>query len=246
LASPHPKEEETKNKTPQPVVEPDQEFPEELTEVEQEEQERAARSIQARFRGFQARKSANRDQESPQQQNQESDNEKTSALSSARHSEKIDSDRQDLGGNLTANDQDETGENDDTDRPRLEREPTQLSDDFERHTQIPRDSDFAREERPDINNEQDDMNDPTLDKAATRIQASYRGYKTRKELSSGSSQDLQQHPSSTSPHTHDEYDHVQNKTEGNKEPEGEDDDNAAAVKIQAAFRGYRVRKEMEQ
>ncbi len=94
------------------------------------------------------------------------------------------------------------------------------------------------------------MNDPTLDKAATRIQASYRGYKTRKELSSGSSQDLQQHPSSTSPHTHDEYDHVQNKSkilifirflilyfwflsaEGNKEPEGEDDDNAAAVKIQ--------------
>jgi hypothetical protein len=104
------------------------------------------------------------------------------------------------------------GENDDTDRPRLEREPTQLSDDFERHTQIPRDSDFAREERPDINNEQDDMNDPTLDKAATRIQASYRGYKTRKELSSGGSQDLQQDPSSTSPHTHDEYDHVQNKS----------------------------------
>lgn len=26
------------------------------------------------------------------------------------------------------------------------------------------------------------MNDPHLDKAATRIQASYRGYKTRKEL----------------------------------------------------------------
>jgi hypothetical protein len=28
------------------------------------------------------------------------------------------------------------------------------------------------------------MNDPNLDKAATRIQASYRGYKTRKELGS--------------------------------------------------------------
>ena len=35
------------------------------------------------------------------------------------------------------------------------------------------------------------MNDPNLDKAATRIQASYRGYKTRKELGSGDSQDQQ-------------------------------------------------------
>jgi hypothetical protein len=56
------------------------------------------------------------------------------------------------------------------------------------------------------------MNDPSLDKAATRIQASYRGYKTRKELSSASSQDQQQHPSSTSPHTHDEYDNAHNKS----------------------------------
>jgi hypothetical protein len=39
------------------------------------------------------------------------------------------------------------------------------------------------------------MNDPTLDKAATRIQASYRGYKTRKDLGSASTQDQQQNSS---------------------------------------------------
>ncbi len=52
------------------------------------------------------------------------------------------------------------------------------------------------------------MNDPTLDKAATRIQASYRGYKTRKDLSSAGSQDQQQHSS----HTQDEYDNAHDKS----------------------------------
>jgi hypothetical protein len=90
------------------------------------------------------------------------------------------------------------------------------------------------------------MNDPHLDKAATRIQASFRCYKTRKELGSGDTQD--QPPTSTSPHTHDEYDNNRNKGkieiiifpisafsplgEGQKEVEGEEDDNAAAIKIQ--------------
>jgi hypothetical protein len=105
------------------------------------------------------------------------------------------------------------GEDVDTDRPRLEREPTQLSEDFERHTQIPKDSDLNREQRPDLDNDEDDMNDPNLDKAATRIQASFRGYKTRKELGSGGSHDHhQQHPSSISPHPHEEYDSAHNKS----------------------------------
>ena len=92
------------------------------------------------------------------------------------------------------------------------------------------------------------MNDPTLDKAATRIQASFRGYKTRKELGSGSPQDQQQHPTSASPPAHDEDDQTHTKgnfffktsifpfsllsTEGNKDLDIEEDDNAAAVKIQ--------------
>lgn len=78
-------------------------------------------------------------------------------------------------------------ENDDEDRPRLEREPTQLSEDFERHTQVPRDSDFHREfneSRQTTEKDEDeiDLDDPDLTKAATKIQASFRGYKTRKEL----------------------------------------------------------------
>jgi len=51
------------------------------------------------------------------------------------------------------------------------------------------------------------MNDPNQDKAATRIQASFRGYKTRKELGAGGSSDQQP---STSSHTHDEYDNGHN------------------------------------
>lgn len=54
------------------------------------------------------------------------------------------------------------------------------------------------------------MNHSNLDKAATRIQASYRGYKTRKELGSVGSHD--QHPSSTSPHTQDEFDSARHKS----------------------------------
>lgn len=59
------------------------------------------------------------------------------------------------------------------------------------------------------------MSDPNLDKAATRIQASYRGYKTRKELGSNvghspTGQD-QQHLSPTSSEIHQEYDNARNK-----------------------------------
>ena len=110
-----------------------------------------------------------------------------------------------------------SGENDESDRPRFERESTKLSEDFERHTQIPRDSDFEREQRPDINSDRpvddDDMDDSQREKAATRIQASFRGYKTRKELHSTGSQDHpQQHPTSASPRPHDDDDQDQRKS----------------------------------
>jgi hypothetical protein len=61
------------------------------------------------------------------------------------------------------------------------------------------------------------MSDPNLDKAATRIQASYRGYKTRKELGSSSVGNNsntghdQHHSSSISSQTHHEYDTARNK-----------------------------------
>lgn len=99
------------------------------------------------------------------------------------------------------------GEHHATSSHHLERESAQLSDDFERHTQIPRDSDFDRENRPNLDTDEFDMNDPNLDKAATRIQASFRGYKTRKDLGTGGAPH-DQHPTSTSSHPHDEYEHA--------------------------------------
>jgi hypothetical protein len=56
------------------------------------------------------------------------------------------------------------------------------------------------------------MSDPNQDKAATRIQASYRGYKTRKELGSVSGQPITGHdPSSSSSQVHDECNTARNK-----------------------------------
>ena len=95
------------------------------------------------------------------------------------------------------------GDSDDTDRPRLEREPTQLSEDFERHTHVPRGDDFHREYDQHQDEDDIDMNDPQLEKAATRIQASFRGYKTRKELGPTGQPSID-HPSSTEQH-HDEH-----------------------------------------
>ena len=85
------------------------------------------------------------------------------------------------------------GESDNIDRPLFQRETTQLSDDFERHTR----------EESELTNE--NMDHSRLDQAATRIQASYRGYRTRRELQS--IQSNEQHPSSTSRHVFDEHDH---------------------------------------
>ncbi|CAF0729785.1 unnamed protein product [Rotaria sordida] len=228
---------------------------EELTEEEKHKQERAAISIQAQFRGFQARKHLrdpfdHTDEEKQyfhqDQQEFDNDHDKTSVLSSTRSS-----DRRDLGEDLRLHDEIEIDKNNNTDRPHLEREPTQLSDDFELHKGVLRDINYNREHQEEFINDEDDMSDPNLDKAATRIQASYRGYKTRKELGSGGGHSPishdQQNPSSPSPKTHKEHDDARNKNilspsaEGNKVPAHEDEsDNAAAVKIQAAYRGYRI------
>jgi hypothetical protein len=100
------------------------------------------------------------------------------------------------------------GGNDNIDQARLERESTQLSEDFERDTKIPRNSNFTREQEIGILSDEDEMNNnPDLDQAATRIQASYRGYKARKELGSISGQN----PPSISPQIHNQYDNGRNK-----------------------------------
>lgn len=88
--------------------------------------------------------------------------------------------------------------NDDIYRSHLERKSTELTDDFEAHTPIPRSSSFDQEQHDQFD---DDMSDSNLDKAATRIQASYRGYKTRKELSSTSGSN----PIHDQDHSHENY-----------------------------------------
>ncbi|CAF0724595.1 unnamed protein product [Adineta steineri] len=200
-----------------------EDFTDKLTDEEKQEQERAARSIQKFDNNY----------------------DRTATDVSGRHN---------LDEKLITPEK----KNDDRDRLHSElEEETQFSKDFAKHTQLSFDSNYFQEQQNEFyNNDQDDMSDPNLDKAATRIQASYRGYKTRKELGTPGGNSItgqdQIHPSSNSPKIHDEYGNTRNKNilspsaEGNKVLVGEDDDSAAAaVKIQAAYRGYRVRKDLE-
>lgn len=190
------------------------------------EKERAAVSIQAQFRGYQVRKHLQELTDDHDQQNHHN------TFATNVSYEKLQSEEN--NGNPS--------------RTYFDRDSTQLSEDFERHTQIPRDSNFDREFQEQflkeyVTDDEDEMNNLPLDQAATRIQASFRGYKTRKELGS------------VHGHSHEDHEHfneMHNKNilspsnQGNQVLAHESEDNeAAAVKIQAAYRGYRVRKELE-
>ncbi|KAK3584106.1 hypothetical protein CHS0354_021169 [Potamilus streckersoni] len=84
-----------------------------------------------------------------------------------------------------------------------------------------------------------DHNDPELNEAATRIQAGFRGHRSRKEL-----KNVQQSvhvQGATSPTT------TAQETEETVDVDLNDSSvGAAATKIQAGFRGHRVRKELKQ
>ncbi len=96
------------------------------------------------------------------------------------------------------------GEHDTINRAPFQRDSTDLSEDFERHTRIPRNSSFEQEQREKILSGDYDMSDLNLDQAATRIQASYRGYKARKDLGAN--------PTGTHSNPgHDEYNDAPNK-----------------------------------
>ncbi|CAF0753113.1 unnamed protein product [Adineta ricciae] len=205
---------------------------ENITEEEKREQERAAVSIQAQFRGYKIRKHLRETSDDKQEKVLSVDDDKPSSHSNDYHH------------NITSIDEMKTDKNGPSDQVYHQTESISNSEPIQEHY-----DDF----------EIDDMSDPNLEKAATRIQASYRGYKTRKDLgshpgvpSSGNEQDHLS--SSTSSQAHEEHDNGRNKNilspsaEGNKVPVGEEEeeeDNAAAVRIQAAYRGYRVRKELE-
>lgn len=136
----------------------------------------------------------------------------------------------------------------------FEHQSTGLGETFVKHTG---DYNSDQEDQSEFFYNDDDMSDPALDKAATRIQASFRGYKTRKELGSSSvgNHSNTGHDQQHSSPIHDDYDNIHNKNsmsllfryhltvvffylvlspsaEGNQVPAGEDDDYAAAVKIQ--------------
>ncbi|XP_063441383.1 glutamic acid-rich protein-like isoform X9 [Mytilus trossulus] len=96
----------------------------------------------------------------------------------------------------------------------------------------------TKEEEVDI-----DLNDPEVEKAATKIQAGFRGHQTRKEMQSKT--DVKKSDTEVK---------TEQKTEAKKEEKQEEEvdidleDPAtadAALKIQAGFRGYKTRKELQ-
>ncbi|XP_071173438.1 triadin-like isoform X3 [Mytilus edulis] len=83
-----------------------------------------------------------------------------------------------------------------------------------------------------------DLNDPEVEKAATKIQAGFRGHKTRKEMLS-----------KTDVQTTQSEEKVPEKKEEEEEEVDIDlndpDVEKAAIKIQAGFKGFQTRKEMQ-
>ncbi|EEB10685.1 hypothetical protein Phum_PHUM058020 [Pediculus humanus corporis] len=74
-----------------------------------------------------------------------------------------------------------------------------------------------------------DLNDPTANKAATKIQAAFRGHQTRKTMKQGDAEPQQQQQ--------------QQQQNLNEEFNAENKELCeAAIKIQASFRGHLVRK----
>jgi hypothetical protein len=104
----------------------------------------------------------------------------------------------------------EIGENDTIDLTDQSHRSSRLSNESETHH-------LSFEQRSTSfqdDDDDDDMNDPHLDRAATRIQASYRGYKTRKELGTTSGQPSfgnEQHSSLMSSQILDEYENTRSK-----------------------------------
>merc|ERR1712181_174034 len=86
-----------------------------------------------------------------------------------------------------------------------------------------------------------DLTDPDVEAAATKIQAGFKGHKTRKEMKSKNEKEDKEEKKS-----------AETKEEAKKEEEEvididltDPDVEAAATKIQAGFKGHKTRKEMK-
>lgn len=80
-----------------------------------------------------------------------------------------------------------------------------------------------------------DLSDQELNKAATKIQASFRGHKVRKEMKKAEDGDK----------TPTELDPTQSKDDELPIDPDDPEVQKAAAKIQASFRGYMVRKQVK-
>ncbi|XP_052060997.1 glutamic acid-rich protein-like isoform X6 [Mytilus californianus] len=88
----------------------------------------------------------------------------------------------------------------------------------------------SKEEEVDI-----DLNDPEVEKAATKIQAGFRGHKTRKEMQSKTDVQSEEKVPEKKEEEEEEVDIDLNDPDVEK----------AAIKIQAGFKGFQTRKEMQ-
>ncbi|XP_033726436.1 doublecortin domain-containing protein 2-like isoform X1 [Pecten maximus] len=99
----------------------------------------------------------------------------------------------------------------------------------------------------DDDDDDDDKRRKEEEEAATKIQASFRGHQTRQELSQKKKEDTNQTKQDTNQNKQDTN---QNKRDTNQREDTHDsftskEENEAAAKIQAGFRGYQTRQELK-
>lgn len=103
-----------------------------------------------------------------------------------------------------------------------------------------------------------DLNDPEVEKAATKIQAGFKGFKTRQEMKTKTESgtdtkagdETEQSADITEEKTEEKSEETQDaeKTEGEEVDIDLDDPEVAkaAIKIQAGFKGFKTRQEIKQ
>lgn len=84
--------------------------------------------------------------------------------------------------------------------------------------------------------------DEKLNKAATKIQSTYRGYKTRSQIKKTTSTSSNKPTTTTTSHSKTGSSKTKHSDVANKKVNQEEQ---AAIKIQSTFRGYKTRKQLD-